>query len=168
MRVFVPTDITSMITDVLTVTATGGENISTITDVTVTTPERIAVFKDVKTTGDFTTRLQIQPKADNAIIQRIRFFNNGPEDVKEVYVYDYIPTFSSYIANTAVNTVDYELQYSKDGGVNWIVGEPAANGEEVVEGIVPSVTNLRWYYKKNGGVLTPGDEHVITFQIRIK
>jgi len=167
MRVFVPTDITSMITDVLTVTATGGENISTITDVTVTTPERIAVFKDVKTTGDFTTRLQIQPKADNAIIQRIRFFNNGPEDVKEVYVYDYIPTFSSYIANTAVNTADYALQYSKDGGVNWIVGEPAANGETVVDGRVPAVTNLRWYYK-GGGVLTPGDEHVITFQIRIK
>jgi uncharacterized repeat protein (TIGR01451 family)/fimbrial isopeptide formation D2 family protein len=168
MRVFVPTDITSMITDVLTVTATGDGNVCTITDVTVTTAERIAVFKDVKTNGDYKTRLQVEPKAGNAITQRIRFFNNGPENVKEVYIYDFIPNYSSYIANTAVNTVDYELQYSKDGGVNWIVGEPAANGEEVVEGIVPSVTNLRWYYKKNGGVLTPGDEHVITFQIRIK
>ncbi|MGI5924760.1 MAG: isopeptide-forming domain-containing fimbrial protein, partial [Lentisphaeria bacterium] len=168
MRVFVPTDITSMITDVLTVTATGGGNISTITDVTVTTAERIAVFKEVSTgTEAYTTRLQVQPTGSNAVNQRIRFFNNGPENVKEVYIYDFIPNYTVYIANSAVNTPEYALQYSKDGGVNWTVGEPAAKGESVVDGTVPAVTNLRWYYNE-GGALTPGDEHVITFQLRIK
>ncbi|MDD4539783.1 MAG: hypothetical protein PHT80_12265, partial [Lentisphaeria bacterium] len=59
------------------------------------------------------------------------------------------------------------LQYSKDGGVTWLAGEPADNGESVVNGTVPAVSNLRWYYN-GGAALTPGNEHVITFQLRIK
>lgn len=161
MRAFVPSDITSMITDVLTIKATGGENQSIVTNVTVTTVERIAVFKEVRTDGDYMTRVEVKPSQGHVIDQRIRFYNNGPESVKEVYIYDFIPRYTAYVANSAINTDDYKLSYSTDGGVTWHDDEPPSS-------TVPSVTNLRWRYNKNGGVLTPGDEHVITFQLRIK
>ncbi|MDQ0289413.1 isopeptide-forming domain-containing fimbrial protein [Oligosphaera ethanolica] len=168
MRAFVPSEITSLTTDVLTITATGAvDNVIAVTDVTVTQAERVAVFKEVSTTGDYATRLNVQPSQGNAVNQRIRFVNTGPDDIKEVYIFDFIPEHTAYIANSAVNTAEFGLQYSKDGGVTWLAGEPADNGESVVNGTVPAVTNLRWYYN-GGAALTPGNEHVITFQLRIK
>jgi len=168
MRVFVPAEITTMITDVLTITATGAmDNVITVTDVTVVQVERVAVFKEISTTGDYTTRMEVQPQENNNINQRIRFINNGPEAVKNVYLYDFIPEHTSYVANSAVNNAEFNLEYSKDGGVNWIAGEPAEKGEAVSNGLVPKVTNLRWLY--NGGdTLIPGEEKIITFQLRIK
>lgn len=152
----------------LTITANGAlDNIITVTDVTVVQVERIAVFKDISTTGDYATRLNVNPDQNNAINQRIRFTNNGAQDVKEIYIYDFIPESTAYIANSAINTAEFGLQYSKDGGVNWSLGEPATNGETIVNGTVPSVTNLRWYYAA-GGILVPGIEKTVTFQIRIK
>ncbi|MFA6930588.1 MAG: hypothetical protein WCT05_09685, partial [Lentisphaeria bacterium] len=168
MRCFVPTEITSLTTDVLTITANGAlDNIITVTDVTVVQVERIAVLKDISTTGDYATRLNVNPDQNNAINQRIRFTNNGAQDVKEIYIYDFIPENTAYIANSAINNAEFGLQYSKDGGVTWLPGEPATNGETIVNGTVSAVTNLRWYYD-TGGILVPGIEKTVTFQIRIK
>ncbi|MDY0177138.1 MAG: DUF11 domain-containing protein, partial [Lentisphaeria bacterium] len=161
MRVFVPEEITAFTTDVLNITATGAvDNIISVSDVTVVQAERIAVFKEIKTDGDYLTRLQVQPEPGNAVTQRIRFYNNGPEDVKEVYIYDFIPEHTAYVANSAVDDAEFALQYSLDGGVSWLPGEPPAPD-------LNKVSNLRWYYNA-GGILKPGDEKTITFQIRIK
>ena len=79
--------------------------------------------------------------------------------MKEIYVYDFVPEYTAYVASSAVNSATYALSYSVDGGITWIVGEPG--------GAADTVTNLRWYFN-SGGALPPGVEHTITFKLRVK
>lgn len=170
MRTFIPDDAPNFTTDVLTVTATApGVNTITVTDVTVIQSEQVVVVKDISDDGggNFDTRLTVDPDDPDFILQRLRFVNQGSSNVKEIFIYDFMPDYTVYVANSAVNDGDFELQFSTDGGVTWTVGEPAAT-ETVVSGTVPSVTNLRWRYTKNGGVLVPGLEETLTFKIKVE
>lgn len=171
MQAFIPAPSTAFTTDVLTLTAFGppdfaeavnaGDQDISVYDTTVVQSPGVVIRKDISeddgTTYD--TRLLVDPDDSDNVTQRLRFINDSPEAVKEIYVYDFVPEYTAYVAGSAVNDATYALEYSTDGGQSWTGGDPA--------GASDSVTNLRWYYSA-GAALPPGVEHTITFKLRVK
>lgn len=171
MQAFVPAPSTAFTTDVLTLTAYGppdyaealggGDQDISVYDTTVVQSPGVVIRKDISEDDGATydTRLEVDPDDSDNVTQRLRFINDSPEAVKEIYVYDFIPEYTAYVAGSAVNSGTYALSYSTDGGQNWTSGDPA--------GASDSVTNLRWYFN-GGAALPPGVEHTITFKLRVK
>ncbi|GAB5559198.1 MAG: hypothetical protein SynsKO_08450 [Synoicihabitans sp.] len=171
MQAFIPAPSTAFTTDVLTLTAFGppdyveavggGDQDISVYDTTVVQSPGVVIRKDISEDDGATydTRLEVDPDDADRITQRLRFINNSPEPVKEIYVYDFVPEYTAYVAGTAVNDGTYALSYSTDGGQSWTNGEPG--------GVSDSVTNLRWYFS-GGAALPPGVEHTITFKLRVK
>ncbi|MCC5834064.1 MAG: DUF11 domain-containing protein [Opitutales bacterium] len=172
-RAFIPSETPPNATDILLVTATSPtdefEPID-ITNVTTVTNEDIGILKAVsigdQVNGPYSTELEARPNDADRVWNRLTVQNLSNETLNEVFVYDYMPEHTRYVAGTATTLGgEFVLSYSIDGGQNWISGEPG--------GASAQVTNLRWQYVgdtggKGAGMLEPGTEKVLYFQMRIK
>ncbi len=160
-RAFIPTETPQYTTDIFKITVTGIRNSHTVTDITTILDENMSIRKEISNDNImYSTNLDVENGQE--IFHRLTFYVNGQEPVTKVYIYDFIPEYTSYIRGSSKHSADLRLYYSTDGGVSWIAGEPPTDIQAKL------VTNLRWEYIGNEGILLPGDIKQITFKILIE
>ena len=153
LRIFAPAETPVNTVDVTAVTAIARDHgialTSSVVDVTRVVAGDLVLIKSVNPPG------QVRP--GEILEYTTEFFNKSNGPLTNVIIYDQIPAYVRFVADSQSSSLDPSVAYevSLDGGASW---EDAA-------GKGAGVTNLR---VRIDLPLPPGERHTITFEVEVK